>query len=272
MSVKERHVEFDQIPDVSSKWVTCVAHASINEIDEVLSNSGKSMLVVTFQGIEPRDIAGLTRLERYVIGTDEDPEAMNPATLQGTEATYGLRLFKKMLAKAGIPFNSNSLATTCAASIGAQLLFEVKHTVDDGKSDPKYAGYVRDEIKNYFRLGERAPEVLPCSCPDCSGQPVSNDAAIDKAMGPTPAAPAPAASAPKASKKATVAPSAPAPASPSAPAPVAPAAPVPPAPQPVASPSLQQCPICKGMVAEKDIVTHVAACAAAHTAGFKDQG
>src|SRR5574343_894207 len=272
MAVKSRTVDWSSIPDVSDVWPSCVAQLSIEAIDEKDTSTGKSMMVVTFKGIEPKEIAGLMKDENFVIGTEDDPQALGDAW--GAKASFGCRLFKKMLAAAGVPFQSADVAHTCATAIGQQLLATVKHEVEPAKNrdgtDNQYAGRVRDRLSGFNRLGARAPELIPCGCPQCTGQPAEAVVPPPTAAPPTTPPPsAPPSSPPKAKGKAE---GKAAPAPPTTP----PAAPAPPPPPQAPGGGMRACPLgCGWTGAVTELAGHVAQCAAQQTAsataGFKQE-
>jgi len=191
----------------NEEWPTGIYHARIMHTEDTTgSNSGKRMARIGFQSIAPSTHAGLSHFENYVLGTDEQPMAINKDSM-------GAKNLKKMCKAAQIS-EGNSLAGILASAMNAELLVAMKYKPD---SDFK------NNITNYFRLGEREPMVAP-QPGQAPGMPQAMPAAPPAPPVAAPMAPAP-----------PVMPAQPMPAAPAVPAPPA-AAPAPPV-QPMAPPA-----------------------------------
>jgi len=265
--MQDQNVNFMPWNDINEEedLPTGTFHAHVIHAEDGQSNTtGKRMLRVGFNVLAPDDCANLAHFENYVVGTEEQP------LIYGKD-TRGGRAFKKLCVKANVPESSDIPTLLASLRAGAEVMIAVKYNPE---SDFK------NNITNYFRIGERPPAVAPSQIRPGTqavgtGAPVAPPMvpAAPVAM-PAPVAPAPVAApapiappavvappvAPVAAPAAVappVAPAAPAPVAPVAPAPVAPAAPAPAAVAAPAGGPMMLCTICQTPVAAGDFAAHV---------------
>jgi len=193
-----RIAPFDQVPDTS--LLPGGAYLLKIHLEETASKEkGLLMYKATLDVVEPAVLAGLSHIENFVVGNDDDPAAENEATWRGS---FGARAMKRMLKCAGVPLDSGDMDEIAAAAEDQLVISVIEVEEDDGSRDPRYKGTKRNRARMWYSPGEKEPGLL------------------DDAEAPTPAP------APKSAK-------APTPTAKPAPAPAAPAAPTPPT---VASP------------------------------------
>lgn len=143
------------IPDWTGQFPPGRAHVRIESIDDVeRTSTGKYQIRVTLRGLEPVDVADQPHFERFVIGTNEDPEADDPNSWKGIAA----RRYKDMLKKAGIEA-SGSVEKDTVAAVGQALGILVSNEEQrannrDGSPNP-YAGRIQASIRSFFIYGEQ---------------------------------------------------------------------------------------------------------------------
>ena len=178
----------------------------IHAEDGESSTSGKRMLRVGFNMLEPAEYVGIGHFENYVVGSDEQPKHY-------VVDSRGGRAFKKLCRRANVP-DSNSINAQLVTLKGNEVMIAVRHNPE---SDFK------NNVTNYFRVGERPAQVAQALVG--TGAPTVQPPAPLPAGAPPPiAAPAPAMTSPA---PPAVAASVPAPVQPPA-APAQPAAVAPP--------------------------------------------
>ena len=191
----------------------------IHAEDGESSTSGKRMLRVGFNMLEPAEYVGIGHFENYVVGSDEQPKHY-------VIDSRGGRAFKKLCRRANVP-DSNSVSAQLVTLKGNEVMIAVRHNPE---SDFK------NNVTNYFRVGERPAQVAQALVGTVvgPGAPAVQPPAPSPVAAPPPiAAPAPAMTSPA---PPAVAASVPAPVQPPV-APAQPAAVAPPAaPAPVAPP------------------------------------
>jgi len=247
----------ESIPELGAKLPSGAFVGLFEEFDDSeRTSSGKYQINVVLRTEEPEQFAGMPHYERFVIGSNADPDANDPLTWKSRENDQGRMVanvaaarYIEGLKKAGVTPTGDTEADFAAAK-GQRVGFIVQQSVQaaenrDGTPN-QYAGNVQSQIQQFFRVGERQPMVY-------------GEAGPAKPAAPKPAAPA----APK--PKAAPAPTAPplkAPAPKPTPQPPAPPA-APRAPQPAAAPkkvpaaATTKCAICGNMIPRTD--TKVAA-------------
>ena len=240
------------VPD-SSVFPGGAFELEIEELNEEASDSGKAMYRAVLRSQGP-SLVGVPHFENYVLGSDEDPNADDPATMA---ASMGARNLKRLLKKAGVEMSSD-LDDDCARAIGQHVIgvftqFTEPDLRRDGTQN-QYAGQIRNRVQ-VFALGERELGEQPGVAPVA---PAPRQPRAPAAVQPRPAhraaAPAPRAAAPPARP-------APAPATrPAAPPPPRAAAPAPRAAAPRAAASRQlKCTVCQEMVSQDEFGAHIAA-------------
>ncbi len=234
----------------------------IHAEDGESSTSGKRMLRVGFNIIEPAEYVGIGHFENYVVGSDEQPKHY-------VNDSRGGRAFKKLCKHANVP-DSNSVSTQLATVKGNEIMIAVRHNPE---SDFK------NNVTNYFRVGERPAQVSqplvgvgastvqpPAPQPMGMGVPAAPIPLTQPAVPPVAVPPAPAPVQPPTApaQPATVAPPAPAAAPAPAPASVAPSAP---AQTEAPAGPMMTCTICQQQVPAMEFGAHVQAHAGAGTQG-----
>lgn len=130
------------------------AHVRIEALeDHEPTKTGKYQIRVTLRGLEPDDVKDQPHFERFVIGTDADPEGKDPNSWAG----FAGRRYKDMLKKAGMDA-TGSIAKDIEGAVGRTLGVLVanevqKETNRDGTPNA-YAGRVQANIRSFFIYGE----------------------------------------------------------------------------------------------------------------------
>ena len=239
--------EEEELP--TGTYRTQIIHAEDGESQ----TSGKRMLRVGFNMLEPAQYVGIGHFENYVVGSDEQPKHY-------VVDSRGGRAFKKLCKHANVP-DDNSVSKLLATLKGNEVMIAVRHNPEAD---------FKNNVTNYFRVGERPAQVAQPVVSAAAGAPTVQPTAPQPAGAPLPiAAPAPVVTSPP--PPAVVA-SVPAPAAvapPAAPQPVAasvPAAtsipaPAPAAPVPAAAPAgpMMTCTICQEQVPAMEFGAHVQA-------------
>jgi len=149
-----------------------VFHMKVIHAEEGVSNTtGKRMIRVGFQVMGPQECIGGSHFENYVVGTDEAPTAF-------VAGTMGARGLKKLWIAAQVP-QSASVAQMLAGTLNAELLTSVSY-----KPDADF----KNNITNYFRLGERPIGVTVPLKPSVAGPMGSGAGAVSPPGGAPPVA------------------------------------------------------------------------------------
>ena len=148
---------WDEIPE-SAVVPTDAYLASIESMAEELSqSSGKLMYSTAFKIMEPTAHAGLNLFERFVIGSDEDPEAEDPETWK---KSVGARRLKRCLKAAQIPLDQN-MDQVMALAIDQVVILMVQEykepDVDRAGNPSEYAGQPRNKINAFHPIGTIDP-------------------------------------------------------------------------------------------------------------------
>lgn len=126
----------------------------IVKIVEKHSKTGKLMICPQFAIMEPKTMKGQTIFENYVLGSDEDPDANDPATFK---SSIGARNYKTLLKKAGVPVAPNDDSEDIAQkAAGQEILLSVQQTE---QAEGPYKGQIQNRISAYYEPGEREPKV-----------------------------------------------------------------------------------------------------------------
>lgn len=142
MSMK---IPWDDIGEPGSSFDIGLAYLfEIEDAELTESKGGKAMVKVMFRCMEPDP--GAIYYDNYTLGSDDDPEAKDPATL--TKA-YGMKLLKKMLSQAGAKLGSDMEKVLDRAK-GRKVGIIFKNEKDD-------RGEERARASRYFAEGEMAP-------------------------------------------------------------------------------------------------------------------
>jgi len=110
----------------------------IHAEDGASQSSGKRMLRVGYQCLEPTEYAMMSHFENYTVGTDEAPNDV-------VKGTMGFRNLMKLCKAAQVP-QANSVQALLASLRDAECLISMSY-----KPDADF----KNNINNYFRLGER---------------------------------------------------------------------------------------------------------------------
>ena len=125
------------------------AVVEIDEIEVRDSGKGKLMHVVGLRVLEPKAIKGRMVREFCTLGSDDDPQAEDPLTL---EASMGMVSYKQFLVKAGVKPSGDTEVDNEKAQ-GKTLGVTIDIQPDD-------KGVDRNRIVDKWKVGEREPELL----------------------------------------------------------------------------------------------------------------
>ena len=144
-----------QEPPSRKRLEAGVVLATIEELTPGLSSrQSLYQVATTFRVIEPAEFAGALIWENFVIGDKEDSQAERADTWG---RTVGGSRFRRMADRASVPFGR--MSTMVAALLKRKIVIDVYTTVDppkqkDGSPNP-YAGKVRRNIRDFYRVGEK---------------------------------------------------------------------------------------------------------------------
>lgn len=212
-------------------------------LEETRSQAGKLMYKSQMTVQEPIDYKGITFFEYFVIGSDEDLEALQPITWK---TSIGARRMKSLFKAAQLP-QVQDIDQLVASFAGSIFLSLVTMQIE---KEGDYKGTPRNRLNAFYKVGERSVGLEQGS----KGPAAAAAGAVPAA----PVAPAPAVPTPVA----PVAPTPPlAPAVPAAPAPPAtPAAPATPVAAPAVGGAVLKCTICNSDVPVAEFKAHVDEC------------
>jgi hypothetical protein len=206
----------------------------VQEVDDVVTSTGKRMLKVRFVVEEPDMFANMSHFENYVVGTEENPMGL-------ANGSMGTQQLKKLFKASQVP-RSNNIEELLGQLTGAICIIAISRYAETKK---EYAGQLRNKITGYYKVGERETGITEAM--EGAARPVQHTMPAPPAM-PQAARPAPQ----------------PAPAYAPPPPSYAPAPPAPPAaPSAPETPGvMNQCPICKAQVPAVNFQAHLMDCIA----------
>lgn len=124
------------------------------KVTEKHAKNGKLMFGLQAQILEPKALKGQMIFENFVLGTDDDPEAEQPATFKNSR---GARDYKKFLKKAGVTIDKTDDKDDIAnKAAGQELLVSVRQ---EEQQDGLYKGQVQNHITAYYEPGEKTPVI-----------------------------------------------------------------------------------------------------------------
>lgn len=172
---RDVNVDWNQVPDPSSgKLLPGFIQMVIKDYEEKMTNAegmdkegnpkvAKYMLVCHLEAVAPEEVAGMTRDEYFVLGSNDDPLMSKSDTFYKRE-NYGASGLKGMLGAAQVPWSSSLLATL-NSSIGAMFLLGVTHKMEKRRDNNEE--FVGVKTGRTFRIGEKIPQIIPCALPAC---------------------------------------------------------------------------------------------------------
>jgi hypothetical protein len=149
---KKRTVNWDDVPDHRAVIDAQLVHLRIVKCEILKTKKGsKYMPTVSFRVVkgQQQGVVGAPLIDYFALGTDDDPAFTDPAT-----RTPALSRLKKLVKKSGAKLLSN-LEKQLSGLVGKSVGAEVDMQIDDGLRDPKYKGAKRNNISDYFAIGER---------------------------------------------------------------------------------------------------------------------
>jgi hypothetical protein len=169
------------------------------------TNNGKHSFSARAEVVEPAELAGSSLFDSFVIGDDNDPEAMKEETWLNS---FGAKRMTSMFDAGGYDIRGQDEEVLQSTYIGMRYLASVTLTKEPeivaygpNKGQPNaYAGTERNNVKRYWPVGEREPMVMPATAGMATavhGSPAKATAAAAPTAAPK-AAPAAAPAAPKA--------------------------------------------------------------------------
>lgn len=138
-----------------------IVQFAIEELEETTTGTGKYNIKALLRAEEPTALAGMPLYMNFVIGTNDDPEASEPATWQ---QSFGSRNLNTMSLKAGVRFAGRSVSEALSELKGQKVLGNVTvqkqpETNKDG-SPNQYAGNESNNITSWYSVGTREPVIL----------------------------------------------------------------------------------------------------------------
>lgn len=126
------------------------------------TGNGKHNYNCRAEVIEPTELAGNALFDSFVIGSDDDPEAMQPETMK---QSFGMKRCTSMFEAMGHDVRGEDEETFAEKYIGGRYLAAVLRYAEpalkkDGTPNP-YGGIEKNRVTRYFTVGEREPMVMP---------------------------------------------------------------------------------------------------------------
>lgn len=119
------------------------------DMEATKTQAGKLMLKGTLRTVAP--VPGLPHFENFVIGTDNDLDAHDPATWT---ASFAASRLMQMLDKMRVELPQEcEVEELCDAARGGQFDAICVNEVDDGKKNPQYKGQVRARLTAFYEAG-----------------------------------------------------------------------------------------------------------------------
>lgn len=162
---------FDDIPESTPIEVLPENHYlfSIDAIVEQPSKAGKLMYTATLRVAEG-DHEGSPLFERYVIGSDSDPNADDPQTWL---SSIGSQRLKQLLKAAGT--GGGDMDQMIATAVGQHVVALVSIEIDSGKADPKYKGTKRNRLGRVYPKGGEPTRATPAAAAPRIPPPISGE-------------------------------------------------------------------------------------------------
>src|SRR5690349_13123747 len=125
------------------------------------TNNGKHQYKSMAEVIEPAELAGATLFDSFVIGSDTDPQALEEATMM---ASFGMQRVTCMFDAIGVDVRGEDEETFAEKYIGARycasVLLATQAALNKDGSPNAYAGQEQNQVKRYFKVGEREPMII----------------------------------------------------------------------------------------------------------------
>jgi len=146
-------VPWDEISD-SSIFPVSDVHANIESLENQPSKKGYKMFVLAARITAPKELKGQIYYDRYCVGNEDDPEAMDPVSWTGPRAVAARR-WKKLLGKAGVALKGTA-EDACERAVGREVGLHI--TQRQAKGGPR-EGELENEA-DFFEAGAREPRIL----------------------------------------------------------------------------------------------------------------
>jgi hypothetical protein len=175
MLTRDIHLDWTNVPDPSSgKLPPGFLQMKILDYEDKMTSSdgvdsqgnpkiAKYMIIQHLEVVAPEEAAGLTRDEYYVVGSNEDSNMQKAETLYRKD-NYGASALKGCMGSAQVPWSA-SLMATLQSSIGAMFVVAVTHKMEKRRDTGE--DFVAARTGRTFKLGEKMPQIVPCSLPTC---------------------------------------------------------------------------------------------------------
>ena len=144
--VQDGFFPFGEIPD-SGVLPDCTVLTEGQELRVEVTSTGKKMYVMQ-ASVAEGDYSGQYIFENFVIGTDDDPGAMQ---LETWKKSVGARRLKGLLKAANIP-ETTSEEQLCVGFGGCKFVTQVSQYTEKSGD---YAGTIRNRF-NFYKVGTRA--------------------------------------------------------------------------------------------------------------------
>ena len=119
--------------------------------------AGVKMFNLTARIKEPKEFAGLALRDNFCVGTEDDPDALDPETWKSPKA-IGCMRFEKLLKAAKIQSDDDdedAQPNIMSEIEGQECLAQAVYEKDDGSRDPRYKGRERNRISGWYPIGDR---------------------------------------------------------------------------------------------------------------------
>jgi hypothetical protein len=156
-----RNIPWDNIPD-KSLFENGLYLFRIQQIKELATDDNQLTYLGVYECEEPEEMSGVIQMERYQVGTPEDPEAQESLTWRKSRGAQNL---KKLLAAAQVPQAQDDELTFEAAK-GARFVGRIAKTT--GQNGTEYSN-----MRGYFRT--TSPEAAQVGVSATPGRPVSTN-------------------------------------------------------------------------------------------------
>jgi hypothetical protein len=189
-----RHFPWDEIPDAGQTLEEGNYRFKVEALEETVSGAGNLMYKGSFEGVEPKESAGVVKFEYFTIGNADDPDGNQPDTWK---KSIGAKRMKQLFKACQIP-NSLKTMDEIIANIN-QLQFDSAIWIkEDEDESSDYYGSKQNKFARYQKAGElqlgpikSSPSTLAATPVPKPTPPVATPAPPKPANPPAPSAPAP---------------------------------------------------------------------------------
>ena len=135
---------------------------TVKSATDSVTKNGKRQFEIVLGVVEPALLKGNQHTERLVIGTENDPQALDPLTWKTPPSVYAASRFVQLLNAAGVGTTGSTekdLAAVAGQAVGGFIQVTVEPAIRKDGTANEYAGRERSQIRKFFKPGERMPGV-----------------------------------------------------------------------------------------------------------------